>query len=309
MMLALLFAGQGSQVVGMGAQLAASCAGCRATFRAADRALGFPLSRIMLAGPEEELRRTAIAQPALLTIAVAQAQHLAARGIVPRALVGHSLGQYAALVMAGALDFENAVRLVAARGRLMQQTVPEGDGAMVAIVGLERAAVYASCEAARSLGVVDVACHNGPGQTVISGARAAVDATCERCEQKGAGVVPLAVTVPFHCALLAPMVQPFAPLVDAAAITDPVLPVIDNVTAQPLRDAAAVRRSLVEQITTPVLFEESVRTVADAGTRHFIQCGPGDSLLRFAKRVVPDAACETFEQAEMRATRRETTKV
>lgn len=302
MELAFLFVGQGSQKAGMGVALTASCDDCQATFRAADNALGFPLSKVMAEGPEEKLRRTEIAQPALLTLTVAHARHLISLGIVPDALAGHSLGQYAALVVAGALDFESAVPLVAERGRLMQQAVPEGQGAMMAVVGLERQLVYAACKAAQAIGVVNVACHNTLGQTVISGAQDAVAAAADRCEDEGGGVVPLSVSAPFHCDLLSPMVPAFAELVEAVPFTDPAQPVIDNVTAQPLPDADAVRQSLVDQWTKPVLFEESLRYLVDAGVKRFIQCGPGKILLSFARRVAPRAKFETFEQAAMRAT-------
>jgi [acyl-carrier-protein] S-malonyltransferase len=298
---AFLFAGQGSQTVGMGTTLAAAHEESRATFEAADYALGFPLSKIMADGPAEDLRRTAIAQPALLTLAVAQAYRLRALGIKPRWLAGHSLGQYAALVMSGALDFQSAVRLVAARGQLMQQAVPEGEGTMMAIVGLDREDVYAACQTARSTGIVNVACHNSPGQTVISGAVAAVAAAANLCEERGGGVVSLEVSAPFHCDLMLAMVPAFTQLVEAAPIADPVLPVIDNVTAQPFADAASVRRSLIAQLTSPVLFEESLATLRNAGVRHFIQCGPGKNLLSFAKRVVSGANLETFEEAESRS--------
>jgi [acyl-carrier-protein] S-malonyltransferase len=295
--LAFLFAGQGSQSVGMGSALAATCADCRATLAAADRAADFPLSRIMAEGTAAELRRTAVAQPALLALAVAHARHLAGLGLAPAALAGHSLGQYAALVVAGALDLESAVRLVAARGRLMQETVPEGAGAMTAILGLERERVEAACAAARARGAVQIACYNAPGQTVISGAREAVAAASEACEEEGAGVVPLEVSAPFHSDLLAPMVPAFARLVEAAPVRDPELPVLDNVTARPLARAADVRRSLVAQVTAPVLFEESLRELGARGISRFVQCGPGKAVLGFAKRAAPGARLETFEEA------------
>jgi [acyl-carrier-protein] S-malonyltransferase len=297
---AFLFVGQGSQRLGMGVALAESCADCRATFETADNALGFSLSRLMAEGPEQELCRTENAQPALVTVAVAHARHLVSLGIAPDALAGHSLGQYAALVVAGAFDFESAVPLVAERGRLMQQAVPEGQGAMMAVVGLERHLVYEACEAAREIGVVGVACHNYPGQTVISGAAGAVAAAAERCEEEGGGVVPLQVSAPFHCELLSPMVPAFAELVGAIPFVDPKLPVIDNVSARPLPDARAVRQSLIDQWTKPVLFEESLRYLVNAGVRRFIQCGPSRVLLGLARRVAPTAEFETFEEAAMR---------
>ncbi len=296
MTIAFLFAGQGSQMVGMGRDLVASCEDCRATFNAADRALRFSLSKIMFEGPEEELRRTAITQPAVLTLSVAHARHLISAGIQPDWLAGHSLGQYAALVIARALEFEDAVRLVAERGRLMQETVPEGRGAMMAIIGLERERVYAACQQARGEGVVNVATHNSPEQTVISGEQKAVQAAAVRCEEEDAMTVPLRVSAPFHCDLLRPMVPVFKKLVDAIPIRDPVYPVIDNVTAQPLADAAAIRQSLCDQITSPVLFDETLQYLVQQGADRFIQCGPGKSLLGFAAQVDADAKRQTFDQ-------------
>lgn len=294
--LALLFAGQGGPLGGLGAEVT-ECPDCRPTLAVADRALGQALSARIAAGSASDLRLTEVAQPALLTVAVAEARHLIRQGLRPEALAGHSLGQYAALVVAGALDLADAVRLVAARGRLMQAAVPDGAGAMVAVVGLERAAVAAACAAARGAGAVGVACHNAPGITVVSGARAAVEAAAGRCEAEGAGVVPLEVSVPFHCELLAPMVPEFAALVRATAVAAPAIPVVDNVTARPLADAAAVRGSLVAQVTAPVLFEESLAYLIEAGFAHFVQCGPGDALLKWARRLRRPVRTDTFAAA------------
>ncbi len=329
MKLAFLFSGQGSQATGMSAALAASCdhcmhmlaergrmalamtsdmppfhAGtamtcvdCQSTFGAADRALGFPLSQVIDRGSPEQLRRTEITQPAVLTLSVAEAYRLMGRGIMPDALAGHSLGQYSALVVAGSLRFEQAVRLVAARGRLMQRTVPEGKGMMMAIVGLSRAEIYEVCREVSTTGVVDVALHNSPGQTVISGEKEAVLAAADRCEELGGSAVEVPVSVPFHCELLAPMVPLFARLVEEANIVAPKLPVIDNVSGLPLTDATSVRESLLRQVTCPVLFEESLDYMVRTGVEHFIQCGPGKSLLSFAQRVSRTAKTETFEMA------------
>jgi [acyl-carrier-protein] S-malonyltransferase len=295
--LALLFAGQGSQAVGMGSELASSCAECRATFERVDRVLGFPLSRLMAEGPEEELQRTEVQQPALLALEVAQARHLRSLGYAPAALAGHSLGEYAALVAAGALELEPALRLVAERGRLMQEAVPPGRGAMAAIVGLDRARVYAACAEARALGPVAVAAHNAPGQTAISGCAAAVEAAADRCEDEGGGAVFLRVSVPFHSELLAPMLPRFSDRVAALPVSAPKLPVIDNVTARPLLDVDEVRRALVAQVDAPVLFEESLRHLLDAGVTHFIQCGPGRSALQFAAKLSREVRLESFEEA------------
>lgn len=297
MSLVFLFVGQGSQKVGAGAELIESSAECRHIFETADHILGFPLTEIMMHGSEEQLVRTEIAQPALLTLTVAQARYLISLGVVPTMLAGHSLGQYAALVIAGSFTFEEAVDLVATRGQLMQQTIPEGKGAMMAIVGLTHQEVETACEQARTAGIVGVACHNAPTQTVISGTTAAVELAADYCEEEGGGVVALSVSVPFHCDLLTPMVPAFSKLVHKMSIVDPQLPVIDNVTACPLSDATAVQSSLVKQITRPVLFEESLYYLANHGATRFIQCGPGKSLLSFAKRSVSGIARETFDRA------------
>lgn len=295
-MTALLFAGQGSEWVGMGAELADACAGCRATFTAADEALGQPLSRWTFRGPEDVLRSTEIAQPALLAVGVAQGEHLLAHGIEPVALAGHSLGQYTALVTAGALNFDDAVRLVAARGRLMQQAVPRGVGAMVAVSGLPPEALAVACKVGNEHGVVGVACYNAPGRAVLSGEAAAVAAASDACEDVGGGVVALPVSAPFHSVLLAPMVPQFAQLVAETPVRAPRIPVVDNVTARPLRDADAVRASLVDQIEAPVLFQESLRTLAELGVQRVIGCGPGGAGLKFASRTIPDIPRATFEE-------------
>jgi [acyl-carrier-protein] S-malonyltransferase len=293
---ALLFAGQGSERIGMGAELLAACAGCRATFAAADEALDLPLSRWIEEGPEDVLRSTEIAQPALLTVGVAQGEHLLAHGIEPVALAGHSLGQYTALVVAGALNFSDAVRLVAARGQLMQRAVPRGAGAMVAVSGLPREVLAVACKLGSEHGVVDVACFNAPGRAVLSGDADAVAVAADACEDAGGGVVALPVSAPFHCALLAPMVPRFARLVAQTPVQAPRIPVVDNVTGRPLRDAEAVRKSLVDQIEAPVLFEDSLRTLADLGVQRVIGCGPGTAGLKFASLTIPDIPRAPFEQ-------------
>lgn len=335
---AFLFSGQGSQTVDMSAALAVSCqdclqlradrnrqkpvsgdelastlhgtamtcAECRSTFAAADYALGFSLSGVMARGTTEQLRRTEITQPAVLTVSVAEAYRLMSQGVMPDVVAGHSLGQYSALVVAGAIEFEQAAQLVAARGTLMQQTVPEGKGMMMAVVALDRSEIYQICRDASSAGVVGVALHNSPGQTVISGERQAVLAAADLCEDAGGSVVEIPVSVPFHCELLAPMVPPFAQLVERSNIVDPKLPVIDNVTALPLTDAASVRESLVRQVTAPVLFEESLDYMVGIGVDHFTQCGPGKSLLGFAQRVSRTARTETFELATAAAAQAKT---
>jgi [acyl-carrier-protein] S-malonyltransferase len=292
---AFLFAGQGSQSVGMGSDLASSCTHCAALFARADEVLDFPLRRAMWEGTPDELRHTAVLQPALLALEVAQARHLAALGRRAEWLAGHSVGQYSALVIAESLPFEDALHLVRERGQLMQEAVPDGVGAMAAVLGLDRGEIRRLCRTVS--GVVGIASHNAPGQTVISGDAAAVDEASALCTQAGATIVELPVSAPFHTALLEPMVPPFTKLVEKASFRDPRIGVIDNVGARPLDDAGAVRRSLVLQVSAPVLFEESLRYLVERGVNEFIQCGPGRSVLDFAKRILPTATVSAFEEA------------
>lgn len=294
---AFLFAGQGSQSVGMATSLVQACDDCAATLAAADRALGYSLSGIMARGPEDDLRRTAIAQPAIVTLSVMHARHLMSLGVAPDYLLGHSVGQISAYVIANSLSFEAAVKLAAERGRLMQETVPEGEGAMMAIVNLERDRVYALCAAARPLGTVNVACHNAPRQTVVSGAVAAVEAVADACEEEGGSAIWLDVSAPFHCDLLAPVVPALERIVSEIAFALPAVPIVDNVTARPLLDARSVRQSLLDLTLSPVRFEEDLHYLVDRECGRFIQCGPGKALLGFAKKVAPEIVTETFEQA------------
>jgi [acyl-carrier-protein] S-malonyltransferase len=294
---AMLFAGQGSERVGMTASLPKDCEGCREALRTADRALGEPLSTLMSEGPDAVLRRTAFAQPALVTVAVAQAQHAIGQGLSPFLLAGHSLGQYAALVVAGSLSLEAAVVLVAERGRLMQEAVPEGQGAMAMISGLEHADVTVACERARAFGVVVIACFNAPRLVVISGEKAAVVAVADASEELDATAAPLPVSAPFHCPLLRSMVPAFRELVEQADIDAPRIPVIDNVSARPLTTAREVKDALIAQIEAPVRFEDSLRLMAAQGASRFVSCGPGSGPLAFAKRTCPGAELLSFKAA------------
>src|SRR5215475_13401867 len=244
MTLALLFPGQGSQFVGMGRSLCASSPAARAVFDAADAALGFPLSRLCFEGPEEELKLTANTQPAILTHSIAAWEDLRAR--FPERLegaafaAGHSLGEYSANVAAGALAFADAVRLVRERGRFMQEAVPAGVGAMAAIVGLAPSEVDAACREAAQGETVSPANYNSPEQTVIAGHAAAVGRASQACLDRGAKrAIALPVSAPFHCALMSPARRRLEPLLEAAAFSDGVLPVVTNVDAEPARAAAA----------------------------------------------------------------------
>ncbi len=297
--LALLFAGQGSQVPGMGASLAETCDGCRATFAAADAALGYSLHRVLVSGTAEELRRTEITQPALLTLGVAHAEHLAGLGIRPTMVLGHSLGQYTALVASGALSFEDALRLVALRGKLMQEAVPEGEGAMVVISGLDIAHVEEACTRSRvesSAMAASIACINAPRQLVIAGPASAVDMASTWCEEAGGGIIQLEVSAPFHCPMLTPMIPGFREALAKVVIRKPMIPVIDNVTGVAVWEPDAIRSFLLRHLTEPVQFAASLSYAASQGVRRFVQCGPGASLLSFVKRCVPGAIGTTFEQ-------------
>ena len=292
-MLALLFPGQGSQRVGMARDACEASAAARAVFEAADRALGLPLARLCFEGPAEALVATEIQQPAILTASVALLRALEERagGPLPAAyLGGHSLGEYTALVAAGALALEDAVRLVRARGAYMQDAVPAGAGAMAAILGGSADAVAAACARARerSGAWVEPANFNAPGQVVISGQAAAVDAACEEAKQAGARrAARLPVSAPFHCRLMAPAAQRLAADLAAVRFADPRPPVIANVTAEPNGDAARLPALLQRQVTEPVRFTEMVERLAALGVRRVLEIGPSKVLAPLVARIAP----------------------
>ena len=297
-MLALLFPGQGSQEVGMARDVCEASAPARAVFEAADAALGMPLSRLCFEGPEDELVRTEIQQPAILTASVALLRALEEKGpLTPTCVAGHSLGEYTALVAAGALEFEDAVRLVHARGRFMQEAVPEGRGAMAAVMGVGPEDVEAACRwAAQQSGrVVAPANFNGPKQTVISGDAPAVELACTRARQEGAKrTVPLEVSAPFHCALMAPAAEKLALELAQVRFRDPRVPVITNVEATPCADAGRLSELLRQQVTAPVRFTEMVGAMAELGVKRVLEVGPGRVLSGLVARVTRD-----FERANL----------
>lgn len=282
----LLFPGQGSQRVGMGRRLAAEHPVAKATMAEADDALDFPLSRLCFEGPEPELTRTEFCQPAILAVTIAQWRALGAeREIEPQWLAGHSLGEYAALVVAGALEFRDAIRLVRLRGRAMQSAVPEGVGAMAAIVGLDDATVTAICADAAAGEVVSPANFNGAGQIVVAGHRAAVERAMRGAKAAGGRAVPLAVSAPFHCALMAPAAAELAQALDAVEIAPPVIPIVTNVEAALNSDASRVRALLVAQVTAPVRWADSMRLLQSLGCRHAVEVGPGQVLTKLLQRM------------------------
>lgn len=288
-MLALLFPGQGSQAVGMGRDVFASSAAARSTFEAADRALGFPLTKLCFEGPEDELRRTEIQQPAILTTSIALLRALEERQPqTPSFVAGHSLGEYSALVAAGALAFEDAVVLVNRRGRFMQEAVAPGRGAMAALMGLEPEGVDAACAAAalETGGIVASANYNSPQQTVIAGEAAAVERAIALAKERGAKrAVALPVSAPFHCALMRPAARKLAPELARVRFQDPRVPVITNVEAAPNTSAARIPELLEQQVTAPVRFIESVRRLAALGVTRVIEIGPGSVLTGLVARI------------------------
>lgn len=288
-MLALLFPGQGSQEVGMGAEVCRTSAAARATFEMADDALGFALSRICFDGPEDELLRTEVQQPAILTTGIALLRALEERTeIAPAFVAGHSLGEYTALVASGALQFEDAVRLVHARGRFMQEAVPEGRGAMAAVLGLGPDEVATACAAAAAASdrVVAPANFNSPQQTVIAGDAAAVELACSRARQEGAKrTIPLAVSAPFHCALMAPAAAKLALELARVRFAAPVPPVVTNVTAEPNADAGAIAGLLERQVTAPVRFVEMIECLVARGVTRVLEVGTGRVLSGLVARI------------------------
>ncbi|MPZ16474.1 MAG: ACP S-malonyltransferase [Luteitalea sp.] len=295
-MIAFLFPGQGSQVVGMGKALAEAFPECRAPFDEADAALGMSLSRLCFDGPEEDLRLTEHTQPALLTVSTAADRLLASRGFRPAFVAGHSLGEYSAHVAAGTLSFADAVRTVRLRGRFMQEAVPVGVGAMAAILGLDADLVAQACiEAATEGEVVSPANVNSAAQVVIAGHASAVARAGERARALGAKrVMPLNVSAPFHCALMKPAEERLTPVLRALGTSEPAVPVVANVDAEIKRDASAAIEALVRQVSCTVRWEAVVRRLASEGVRTYVEIGPGSVLCGLVKKIDRDARTLSF---------------
>jgi len=261
----------------------------RSTFEAADAALGFPLSRLCFEGPEQELRRTELQQPAILATSVAILRALEEiTAVSPAYVAGHSLGEFTALVAAGALDFEDAVALVHARGRFMQEAVPDGKGAMAAIMGCGPDQVIAACQAAEraSGGVAAPANYNSPRQVVISGNAATVELAGSEARKRGARrAVPLPVSAPFHCSLMEPAAEKLAGELGRVRFSDPRVPVVTNVEAEPNSDATRIAELLRRQVTAPVRFTESVQCLARLGVTRLLEVGPGRVLCGLVARI------------------------
>jgi [acyl-carrier-protein] S-malonyltransferase len=288
--IAFVFPGQGSQAVGMGRAWAEEHEASRRAFEEADEALGFALSRLCWEGPESDLQLTANTQPAILTASVAVHRVVAERGLTPTMMAGHSLGEYSALVAAGVLDFAAAVRLVRRRGELMQAAVPVGQGAMAAVLGLDRAAVAAITAEASGDGVCAIANLNSPVQIVIAGDREAVARAIDLATTAGAKrVIPLAVSAPFHSPLMAPARAGLTPALEATEFGDHRVPVVTNIDARPATSGAAARDALARQVDGPVRWVESVEWMAEqGGVGAFVEIGPGAVLTGLIRRIARD---------------------
>jgi [acyl-carrier-protein] S-malonyltransferase len=300
-MIAFVFPGQGAQKVGMGKSLADQFPIVRETFGEADAALGEPLSTLCFEGPEERLMLTENTQPAILAMSVAVWRLVQSRGIQAQFAAGHSLGEYSAHVAAGTLSFSDALKTVRRRGRYMQDAVPVGEGAMAAILGLDAERVTQACTeiAAETGRIVSAANLNAPGQIVIAGHADAVAKAGERAKALGAKrAIALAVSAPFHCALMKPAEDRLAPELRALAAKDPRIPVVANVDAQPKRTAKDSIEALIRQVSSPVRWEDVVKRLIADGAKTFVELGPGSVLAGLIKKIDRSASVMSVESPE-----------
>ncbi len=297
--LVFLFPGQGSQVAGMGKELAQKHAVARLTFEEADEALGYKLSELCFEGPEEKLRLTEITQPAILAVSAAAARVLTEAGIAPSFAAGHSLGEYSAHVAAGTISFADAIRTVRNRGKYMQEAVPVGAGAMAAVLMLAVDKIREACAAAVSEfpgEVCEPANINSPGQVVISGSKAAVERAAELCKQMGAKrAIMLPVSAPFHCSLMQPAQERLAADLHALAFNAPEIPVTCNIDAAAVCDAAMSRETLIRQVTGTVQWESSMRALIAQGATQFLEAGPGSVLTGLLRQIDKGQSCVNVE--------------
>jgi [acyl-carrier-protein] S-malonyltransferase len=285
--LAFVFPGQGSQTVGMGKDFANQYEAAKDMYNQVDDVLGFKLTDIIFNGSQEKLTLTYHAQPALLATSMVMLEQLKASGIAPDYTAGHSLGEYSALVAAGALSFADAVKAVYLRGKFMDEAVPAGEGTMAAILGMEAQALKEVTDEITNQGdVVQLANINCPGQIVISGTAAGVEKASALAKEKGAKrAIPLVVSGPFHSSLMKPAAQKLEQVLNEMAINDAAIPVISNVTAEPMTMKDEIKQRLVEQLYSPVRWEESIQTLMDNGVDTFIEIGPGKVLAGLIKKI------------------------
>jgi [acyl-carrier-protein] S-malonyltransferase len=285
---AFVFPGQGSQYVGMGKEIHENFTEAREIFKEASEALGYDVANLCFNGPAEELNKTFRTQPCILTVSIALYRVLSSKGMKPSVVAGHSLGEYSALVASEVLLFRDAVKLTEKRGQFMQDAVPEGRGLMAAILGLERNKVDDLCKSLQS-GYASPANYNCPGQVVIAGEKSAVEEAINLSEEAGAKrAVPLSVSVPSHCSLMAEASRRLAELLDEIEFKNPVVPIVNNADAMFLDDIESIKASLVRQLNMPLLWEDSIIAIADSGINNFIEVGPGKVLSGLIKRIVPE---------------------
>jgi len=306
MTIAFVFPGQGAQYVGMGRQLAEAYPEAREAFDTASTVLGVDLRRLCWEGPDEVLRQTEHTQPAILTASIAALNTVRSRIPAPTLTAGLSLGEYTALVFAGAVAFPDTVRVVQQRGQFMAEAAKGVQTAMAALMGLDGPAVERVCEEARGRGVVEPANFNSPGQVVIGGEAAAVDHAIELAKAAGAKrAVKLAVSAPFHTSLMRPVADRFAGVLGKVTIQDSRIPVVSNVTARPVSQAEEIRRLLIAQVASPVRWEQSVRAMGERGITTFVEIGPGTTLSGLIKKTIPGAhTLHVEDQASLEETMR-----
>ncbi|MBK9706346.1 MAG: ACP S-malonyltransferase [Acidobacteria bacterium] len=291
--LAFIFPGQGSQHAGMGLELSEKFSAGREVFESADEAIGFKLSELCFRGPEEELQLTANTQPSILTASVAAFRVISEKGVKPDVVAGHSLGEYSALVAAGAVSLQDAVRLVRRRGQFMQEAVPVGIGAMAAILGIDATRVGEACAVAAQDQVCAPANFNSPTQIVIAGHLAAVERAVEECKARGARrAMMLKVSAPFHSSLMMPAQEKMAPLLNETLFNALSCPIINNVDAALVTDGDAARQALIRQISSPVRWTESVFRMFDLGVETFVEIGPGKVLIGLIKAIAKETGKE-----------------
>jgi [acyl-carrier-protein] S-malonyltransferase len=293
---AFLFPGQGSQSVGMGKLMVEVYSQAREVFRVADESLGISLSSLCFEGPEDKLRLTELTQPAILVTSIACERVLRFKGLSPAWVAGHSLGEFSALVSASALRLSDAVRIVHRRGRFMQEAVPVGEGAMAALLGLSSEAAEALCRDEARGEVLSAANFNSPDQTVIAGSLAAVSRAIRAAPARGARrAVPLPVSAPFHCTLMAPAQERLAAELKSTPFQDLQCPIVGNVDALPITSGEKARENLILQVTAPVRWEACVRELHRLGARRFVEVGPGRVLSGLVRRILPESRVYNVE--------------
>ena len=294
---AFVFPGQGPQYVGMGKDIYEHYPVAKEVFQQASDALGYDVADLCFNGPVEELNRTFRTQPCILTVSSALNSVLKEKDIQPSVVAGHSLGEYSALVAAEVLSFKDAVKLTEKRGRFMQEAVPEGKGLMAAILGLDRKKVDEICNSLTT-GYAAAANYNCPGQIVIAGEKTAVEEAIEVCKSAGAKrAIALAVSVPSHCKLMNGASERLGELLGTIELKDPFIPLVNNADAKFLKTAEEIKPSLIRQLNSPLLWEDSIKAIYASGIHTFIEVGPGKVLTGLIKRIVPEAKILNFEDA------------